>query len=129
MQETVVPIRKLGTTKQTIKIYWHASWKYKHDVLLACLQPIGNIFINVGMPYFAGHTLAAIAKNNGTYNAQLRLLIIVIIIGIVFNRIGFLRLMVLQAKVMSDLNTRVFTRLLARGTQYHTNQVSGKLVS
>jgi len=49
--------------------------------------------------------------------------------GILANRIGFVNLMRLQAETMNDLNTHVFERLMDRSVGFHTNQISGKLIS
>jgi ATP-binding cassette subfamily B protein len=120
---------KIDTVKQTIALYYAASMRHKTDFLMAGLLPIGGIFTNVGMPFFAGRALAAISIHNGQFLHHLWYVIIVIVVGITFNRIGFLRLMALQAKVMSELSQNVFDRLMSRGTQYHANQIGGKLVS
>jgi ATP-binding cassette subfamily B protein len=56
-------------------------------------------------------------------------LAIVSIGSVIVNRIGFANFMLMQAKALRDLNQLVFSRLLARSSGFHHNNISGKIIS
>src|SRR6185369_16529360 len=56
-------------------------------------------------------------------------LIIVAIIGILANRIGFAKLMEFQAKTQSQLQTDALEGLLKHSVGFHNDRIGGKLVS
>ena len=121
---------KVTTVRQTLEIYLKTSLgKNKNDAIFALLTPIGGIFTNIGVPFFAGKALADIAAKNGQFDNHIKELLVCAVIGIIFNRLGITRLMRLQANVMSDLNEMVLKKILQRGLRFHINQISGKLVS
>lgn len=112
-----------------LKHFMQVSLRHKHLVILSLLQPIGAIFTNVGVPFFAGRAIASIALQDGSFSANLWAVIVLALLGIIANRIGFVKLMKLQAEVSSDLSIEVFDRLMDRSVSFHTNQISGKLIS
>jgi ATP-binding cassette, subfamily B, bacterial len=116
----------LLTTKQ----FLHAIKPHRKAALLALLNPLGAVFMSVLLPFCASRVFAGIASHKPAMADQyLILLAITAAIGVLCNRVGFTRLMVLIANVMSDFQDRVVTHLLYRSTGFHSNQISGKLIS
>lgn len=118
-----------GSAADTLRIYASASLPYKRELLAAVLHPIGAVLLGVGVPYFAGKLLAGLATPDADLTSYLVWLGVVSAAGVFANRIGFTRLMVLQARVMSDLHQRVFDHLLKRSVGFHADRISGKLIS
>ncbi len=129
MKELILMVKRKAYLRESLGFYLHASLKYRKHALLSILTPVSAMLTNVGVPYFAGQALGSIAAHSSNFSHQLTQLIIVAILGIIANRIGFINLMKLQAKTMNDLNQKVFDHLMTRSVGFHTNQVSGKLIS
>lgn len=115
--------------RESLRLYTRASWLHRRHALLSILSPVGAMLTNVGVPYYAGQALGSIANYGSNFSGRLILLVAVSVAGILANRIGFVNLMRLQAETMNDLNTHVFERLMDRSVGFHTNQISGKLIS
>ena len=114
----------------TTRQYLAAIRLHRKTALLALLSPLGAVFMSVLVPYCAGRVFAGIAtRNQSLATHYLVYLAISAAIGVFFNRIGFVSLMRLIAKVMSDQQAKVLNHLLYRSTGFHSNQVSGKLVT
>ena len=113
----------------TLKYFINATLKHRALALLSLFNPIASIFTNVGVPYYAVRALASIASHNGQFGHNMTILIILAAIGVVGNRIGFNSMMKLQAHTTDDLGQEVFGHLIERSVSFHTNQVSGKLIS
>lgn len=116
-------------TRSILRLYITASFQYRADALFSLLNPIGAILTNVGVPFYASKALVSSLQNSGDFRAYTIRLVIVGALAIIANRVGFIRLMALQAKTMNYLHRLVFNRLLDRGVAFHTNQIGGKLVS
>jgi ATP-binding cassette subfamily B protein len=113
----------------TLRIFYRAMAVDKVKLALSFLHPIGAILMSVAVPFFAGRILAGITQQNANLTPDLVLLALCSAGGILANRIGFLKLMALQARAMAELHETIFERLLRRSVGYHTNNISGKLVS
>lgn len=113
---------------EIFKLYVAASLKHPKTAWLSLLQPLGAICFGVAVPFAASAVLAALAQGNQV-KTPLILLVIASIVGVTFNRIGFVSAMKMQAHTMSDLHQRVFNRLIQRSVGYHADRVSGKLIS
>ena len=124
-----MPKTKRSINREIILLYLHASFQHKRTFLLAFLNPIGAMLTNVGVPFYAGRALASMIHPNGQYKTNMIYLIVVAVAGTLANRVGFVSMMTLQAKTMSDLHAMVFQRLLRRGSSFHNNRISGKLIS
>lgn len=74
-------------------------------------------------------TIASITTQDGNFNRYFAFLVIVAVLGITFNRVGFVALMRMQANGMNSLSVTLIDRLLHRGYRYHTNKIGGKTVS
>lgn len=116
-------------SKETLRFYWQATWKYKKLFFLSLLLPIGAVFANVLAPFFASKVLANLIHDNGQTQTYFILFAAAAILGLILNKTGITNNMRLQANVMSDLHNTVMERLLKRGAGFYTNHIGGKLVS
>jgi len=114
--------------KETIKLFYHAMTEFKILLILSLALPIGMVLLSIGVPYYAGKVLAGIIQHR-PLTTPLILLAVVSFLGVVGNRVGFGSLVTLQAKTMTRLHTMVFSRLLQRSVGFHSNNISGKLIS
>lgn len=114
---------------ETLRVYYRAVTRHKRSFLVALLNPVGAILMSVAVPFFAGKVFAELAHQGPELRRNLMLLAIASILGALANRYGVTRLWRLQSSVMSDLHHTVFARLLQRSIGYHTNNISGKLIS
>lgn len=115
--------------RESLGLYLRTTLESRRDAWWALLNPIGSMLTLVGVPFFASQALGSIAANNGQFQRNLIIVILVAFLGVLMNRIGFVKLMILQAKTMSRLHTMTFERLMDRSVGFHNNQISGKLVS
>ncbi len=116
-------------TSQILRLFVRASLKNRSDAILSIMGPVSAVLTNIGVPYMASKALVSILHHDGRFGHDMVILILIAAGGILANRIGFIRMMSLQAKTMSDLHALEFERLLRRGVSFHTNQIGGKLVS
>jgi ATP-binding cassette, subfamily B, bacterial len=116
-------------TVDILRLYVKTSLLSRRETILSLLNPIGAMLTNVGVPFFAGKALASTLRNDGQFRFHLVELIIVSFTGVLANRIGFTRLMALSAKTQSHLHSLAFRTILERGSSFHSNRISGKLVS
>ncbi len=116
-------------TRATFNLYFDASKQFPVDLWLSLLNPVGTMLTNVAVPYFASRSLVDIVQHSSSFRHDMIGLIASAAIGVIANRIGFLRLMKLEADVSYLLQKQVFERLLARSVGFHSNNISGKLIS
>jgi len=122
--------RDRSNDKETIKLFWRATMRYKRNVAISALLVTANvILLTVVAPLFVGKTLAALAIPDGEPLRYFVLFIGAALLGIVFNRIGHPYAMAHQAIVARDLTERALTSLLRRSVGFHNDRVGGKLVS
>jgi ATP-binding cassette subfamily B protein len=121
--------RKPSPDQLILRLYWRGILGHRRLALLSVLSPIGAIFTGILVPYFATGALARLSRHDPAARDFIYAMAVAAVIGLVLNRLGFTRLMRLQAEVARDLHELVFARLLERSTGFHTNQISGKLVS
>ena len=113
----------------TLKLYMGAVLNQRTDALLTLLLPLGIVMFAVVVPFLASKVLAGIMQQGADLRLYLALLAVSSLVGLILNRVGFSAACRMQAKAMSELNLKVFTRLLDRSVGFHANRVSGKLVS
>lgn len=116
-------------SKETLRFYWQATWKYKKLFLLSLLLPLGAVFANVLAPFFASKVLANLIHDDGQTQLFFILFSAAAVLGLILNKIGITSNMRLQANVMSDLHNTVIERLLKRSVGFYSNHIGGKLVS
>lgn len=116
-------------TNSTFRVYWQATLRYPKLWAGSLLFTVGSLLAAVAVPYFASRSLAAALSEGMSFQRELSLLTVVIVLTIVTNRIGFNSMMTLIAHVMHDLQNKVISTLMHRGISFHTNVVGGKLVS
>ncbi|GAC1572964.1 MAG: ABC transporter ATP-binding protein [Candidatus Saccharimonadales bacterium] len=124
-----MPNRNTETDKLTVSHFWHEVVKHKKGFLLSLLIPVNAIALYTILPFLVGKILGSLTRPHTVLTPYIIGFIVVSIIGIIANRIGFVSLLSLEPKVMADLQTQCLSMLMQRGMSYHNNQVSGKLVS
>ncbi len=115
--------------RATLRLFLGAVMNHRTDFLVSLLLPVGTVLFTIAAPFFASKVLAGITQQSEDLTKNLVLLGVCSLTGVVFNRIGFAAACQMQAKTMTDLNLKVFDRLLDRSVGFHANRVSGKLVS
>ncbi len=121
--------RKQSMIRETIRIYYRASKKQRRVAAISLLNPVGAVLVSVAVPFFAGRIIAGIANHDPRAMVYIWLAAAAATAGVIAMRFGITRTWVMQAQTMADLNHMVFRRLLERSVGYHTNQISGKIIS
>jgi ATP-binding cassette, subfamily B, bacterial len=115
---------------QTLRIFMQALLCHKADAALASLNLISALLTGIAMPFYISRTLASImASSQATVKNNLIILATVSVCSVITNRVGHDHFMLMQAKILRDLNRRIFSRLLARSSGFHHNNISGKIIS
>jgi len=120
--------RNNSTDKDILRIFWRAGLRNKRELFWSLINPVGSVFNGMFTPYLISIILAGLAKGTEVSGYFLPL-IIVAIIGILANRIGFAKLMEFQAKTQSQLQTDALEGLLKHSVGFHNDRIGGKLVS
>jgi ATP-binding cassette subfamily B protein len=121
--------RQPTTDMQTIKLFWQASLRHRRLMLQTSLNTFGLVFLYAVSPYFIGKIIGSFFIPGTNHTHYLPYFLVSGAIGVVCNRIGFTSLLALQANVQAYLEARALNALLQRGVSFHSNNVSGKLVS
>ncbi len=119
------PVSVAETSRHLLR----ASLRNRHDLALAVLHPLGAICIGIIAPYLIGKIFAGISTGAADVERLFVPLALAMLAGVTANRFGFRRVLTHQAKTMRDLQAESLQVLLKRNVGFHTNQVSGKLVS
>jgi len=114
---------------QTLRLYMQATLQHRKDAWLALTLPLSNILLGVFMPFFASRVLAGIVARGPRPWPSFAWFCGIALTGFLANKIGIRRCMVLEARVMKELNDTVFSRLMQRSVGFYNNQIGGKLVS
>lgn len=115
--------------RETIRIFWRISIKYKRLFFLTLLFPLGMVLSGVMAPLFIGKTLGALAQGSTQSTEFFTYFCITLAIGLIFNRLGHPPLMELLSRGARDAQKLGVTTLLRRSIGFHNNSMSGKLVS
>ncbi len=115
--------------RETIRLFWRASLRYKRNILIGLLSPLGIILMNIVAPLYIGKTLGALALPNGQPMRYLLVFAAAGALGLLCNRIGHPLFVTYQALVARDLQELGLTTLLKRSVGFHNNNIGGKLVS
>src|SRR6266496_3066313 len=115
--------------RATLQIFWRIIWDNKPLFLRSLIYLIGVICIYVIVPLFISMTLANLATGSGSITDHIVPLLLVALIGVGCNFYGFKHVLRLQARCQFDLFELTMNALLGRSIGFHTNTISGKLVS
>jgi len=115
--------------KATLTLYLQATLRHKTESLQILVLPLGNVLLGVFMPFFASKVLADIVARGPRLWHDFVWFSTIVVVGIVLNAYGMRRCVVLQARIMEELQNHVFARLLERSVGFYNNQIGGKLVS
>lgn len=124
-----MPKRKHSIDRLTIKHFIEVSKRYPRQYYLSWLTSVSAVGVTIVVPYFIGKILGSLADPNINPEPYIYGLVIASLISFALNRIAFKAFLGMQPKVMAYLQTEVLDALLKRGTSFHNNRVSGKLVS
>ncbi len=114
---------------QTLHHFFAVCRRYPLDLWLACLTPISGLGLGVAVPYYVGKILGSLAVPGRNETSLLIGLAAACLLTVVANGVAYKYYLSLQPKVMADLQREAFDALMQRGSGYHNNRVSGKLVS
>lgn len=121
--------KKQSLDRDIIRYYWRATTRYKKEFLLSWFIPINAICSNTIAPFIVGKLLASLLLPNQQVKGYVIAFIITGIATYITNWIGFWGYMRSQAQTITDLQASTLQMLLRRGTAFHNNQVSGRLVT
>ena len=121
--------RQADINRQTLQIYWQVSLQHRRLLLGTALHPIGMLLLNVAAPFYVGKIIGSFFIAGANHSHYIPYFAVASALGIICNRIGFPSMMALQAHAQADLQARGFDVLLKRGSSFHSNNVSGKLIS
>ena len=121
--------RSEQTDRQTVRIFWQATLRYKRLCLRSLLFPLGNLLQTVVAPLFIGKTLGALAQPHGKPTHYLFYFATAALFGVVCNRLGHPAVVELNATVTGDMQSFAFSTLLKRSVGFHNDNIGGKLVS
>lgn len=113
----------------TIKHYWRAAYQFRKDFWGSWLTVVSSLGLTIVTPFYVGKILASLTIPGSDVTGYIIILIITCIISVVANKYSYSALFGVESKTMEYLETEVLTTLMKRGTSYHNNQISGKLVS
>jgi ATP-binding cassette subfamily B protein len=120
---------KPNINRATLRFFWDTGWLSKRDFLIAMLNPLGTVCTSTLVPLFIGKAIAALVSPTARPEHYLPYIIVSGVVGLVFNRVGFLYLLRYQARTMSHLQAESLRALLRRSVGFHNDNVGGKLVS
>lgn len=118
-----------ATDRQTIRDFIQAGSGHKGRLFLTFLAPAATLCFGTFIPFVIGQILASLATPGANTNGYVIAFVILAILGVVFNRIGFSSLMKFVAECCQTLQNNALTMLTKRSIGFHSNTVSGKLVS
>ncbi len=114
--------------KATIKLFWWAAMQNKWLFCKSLLAPLGAVLMFAVAPLFIGRVIGSLAVGSDPTQYIISF-VIAVVIGVLFNRIGFTLAMQHQAKTMALLEEKAFDTILQRSVGFHNDNVGGKLVS
>jgi ABC-type multidrug transport system fused ATPase/permease subunit len=114
---------------ESLRIFYRAARKHTWAFWLSLFVSVGSVLMSVAIPFFAGKVFAGLAHQSPDLHKYLTLLAISSVAGIIANRIGITNFNEMLAVTMADMHSLIFERLMRRSVGYHTNNISGKLVS
>jgi ATP-binding cassette subfamily B protein len=121
--------RNPSIDRLTLRHFWQVSLYFKKDLFLALIFPIGSVATGTLLPLYISKILAALPNPAADPAHYIPYLIGTAIIGILANLIGFVRMLIHQARVMEYLQNEALETLLNRSASFHNNRIGGKLVS
>lgn len=120
---------KHSADQLTLRHFWEVSRRFKYDFVLSWFTVVSALGVTILVPYLIGKILGGLAVQATDLHRYVYALIIVSVVSVITNRIAYSALFRLQPKVMGYLQKETLIALLNRGSSFHNNRVSGKLVS
>lgn len=128
----------MNITQTILKTYWQAAWNYKRYVIpLLFMVPFATIMLRLVPPIIAADVLNRLSSHNYTTGqawdsfGQTLLLygFVLFISGVVAWRVVIVLIWKLEGFVQRDLHRRMFKKFMELGSDFHSNNFGGSLVS
>lgn len=121
--------KKKSIDRQIIRYFWNASKSTTKVYYLSWLIPVQAVLSNTVAPFIVGKILASLLVPHSSVRGLIVAFILTAFASYITNWLGFWGFMKAQALSITKLHAEVLSMLLKRGTSFHNNQVSGKLVA
>lgn len=122
-------------SRETRKIYWEHTKRYpKLLITMLVSRPIYLLCAYIGNVYITGVALDKLREHTQfnfwtDFGAIIAGLVIFVIGQIIFEYLSVRCIWTLEAKVMRDLATRAYEKLMHESADFHANHFTGSLVS
>ncbi len=130
--------KQTNSTIKILKLFWQSAWKYPKYVLgLLIMVPIATITLRLLPPLIGAHIIQRLSDGDftkhdvwGSFGGNIVLYALVTIAGgIIAWRIVIYLIWKLQGYVERDLNRKMFDKFMWLGSDFHSNNFGGSLVS
>ncbi len=131
-------MKKQSLNTQILKLFWQHAWKYPRYVIsLFAILPFTILAHQFIPPLIAAAVLDRLSRGDfepnqlwASFGTELLLYAATVILGgIVLWRIVVILIWKLEAKVVKDLNDRMFEHLTTLSARFHADSFGGSLVS
>lgn len=121
----------MDTNKFTLKLYWEQIRKYKLSffVSLFCI-PLASLVLDTLLPFFLSQAVGGLtAQNQDLVTQNIIITVVISIVGVSLNLIGFQTLTRHEANVRFELAKDTFARLINKDLNFFANEKIGSLTS
>ena len=117
--------------RETLRQYWQQVKKYRISfVTMFLVIPISNMLITAALPYVFSQAIGRLSAQDVTAAGQwLTWAIIVGIVGVMTNFVGFYAMVIHESHVISTLRRETFGALLRKDMRFYIDEKIGALTS
>jgi len=121
----------MSTNRNTLKIYWQHVRKYKVTFFISLFAiPASALLLDTLLPYFLSQAIGTLpGKDQALLTSTLIAAVIVGLVGVGLNLLGFQALIRHESSVRKDLSDSVFSSLLSKDLRFFVNEKVGALTS
>ena len=121
----------MNTNRNTLKIYWQHVRKYKVTFFISLFAiPASALLLDTLLPYFLSQAIGTLpGKDQALLTSTLIAAVIVGLVGVGLNLLGFQALIRHESSVRKDLSDSVFSSLLSKDLRFFVNEKVGALTS
>jgi len=121
----------MSTNRNTLKIYWQHVRKYKVTFFISLFAiPASALLLDTLLPYFLSQAIGTLpGKDQALLTSTLIAAVIVGLVGVGLNLLGFQALIRHESSVRKDLSDSVFSSLLSKDLRFFVNEKVGTLTS
>ena len=119
----------MNTNWQTIRLYWQQIRKHKVSFFaMLIFIPTASVLLNILLPYFLTQAIGTFADNDSdSLNQFLIISSGVVVIGLIFNIIGFQSAIYNESRVRNLLVKSTLDKILTKDNSFFANQKIGAL--